>query len=100
MFIIDLNYVAPLEEIDKHMFDHVQYLKKYYEENLFLASGRKVPRTGGVILCLAESEQEVNRIIAEDPFYKHKLAEFKVTEFLASQSHPDLAALLGKNVAS
>jgi uncharacterized protein YciI len=37
MFIIDLNYVAPLEELDKHMVDHVQYLKKYYEQNLFLA---------------------------------------------------------------
>lgn len=68
MFIIDLNYVAPLEELDKHMFDHVQYLKKYYEENLFLASGRKVPRTGGIILCIAESEKEVNQIISEDPF--------------------------------
>jgi len=94
MFIIDLNYVAPLEELDKHMFDHVQYLKKYYEENLFLASGRKVPRTGGIILCIAESEKEVNKIISEDPFYKLKLAEFKVTEFLASQSHPALETLL------
>jgi len=94
MFIIDLNYVAPLEELDKHMFDHVQYLKKYYEENLFLASGRKVPRTGGIILCIAKSEKEVNKIISEDPFYKLKLAEFKVTEFLASQSHPALETLL------
>jgi uncharacterized protein YciI len=94
MFIIDLNYIAPLKELDKHMFDHVQYLKKYYEKNLFLASGRKVPRTGGIILCIAESEKEVNKIISEDPFYKLKLAEFKVTEFLASQSHPDLKGLL------
>ena len=94
MFIIDLNYVAPLEELDKHMFDHVQYLKKYYEGNLFLASGRKVPRTGGIILCIAKSEKEVNKIISEDPFYKLKLAEFKVTEFLASQSHPALETLL------
>ena len=94
MFIIDLNYVAPLEELDKHMFDHVQYLKKYYEQNLFLASGRKVPRTGGIILCIAESEKEVNKIITEDPFYKLKLAEFKVTEFLTSQSHPALETLL------
>jgi uncharacterized protein YciI len=94
MFIIDLNYIAPLEELDKHMFDHVKYLQKYYEENLFLASGRKVPRTGGIILCIAESEKEVNKIISEDPFYKLKLAEFKVTEFLASQSHPDLKGLL------
>ncbi len=95
MFIIDLNYTAPLEELDTHMFDHVQYLKKYYGENRFVASGRKVPRTGGVILCIADSEQEVNKIISEDPFYKLNLAEFRVTEFLTSQYHPDLEGLLG-----
>lgn len=96
MFIIDLNYIAPQEELDKHMYDHVQFLKKFYQKNLFLASGRKVPRTGGIILCIADSEKEVNQIIGEDPFFKLNLAEFKVTEFLSSQYHPDLENLLNQ----
>lgn len=94
MFIIDLKYVVPLDKLDAHMTDHVKYLRKYYKLNLFIASGRKVSRTGGIILALARTREEVDRIISEDPFYTQKLAEFSVTEFLTSQYHGDLKGLL------
>ena len=94
MYIIDLNYIVPLEELDAHMTEHVKYLHRYYKQNKFVASGRKVPRTGGIILALAHSREEVDRIISEDPFYIHNLAEFKITEFQTSQMHADLKPLL------
>lgn len=94
MFIIDLTYIVPLEELDEHMAAHVKYLHKYYKKNVFVASGRKVPRTGGIILALADSIDAVEKIIAEDPFYKLELAEFNITHFLTSQFHPDLKDLL------
>ena len=96
MFIINLNYIVPLEDLDRHMADHVKFLKKYYQRNVFVASGRKVPRTGGIILALADSHEAIEKIISEDPFYVHRLAEFTVTEFLTSQYHPDLKSLLRK----
>ena len=94
MFIINLDYIVPLEELDKHMADHVKYLHKYYDKNIFVASGRKVPRTGGIILALAGSVDEVEKMISEDPFHKHRLADFTITEFLTSQYHPSLKDLL------
>ena len=94
MFIIDLHYIAPLEKLDAHMTEHVKYLQKYYKQNVFVASGRKVPRTGGIILALTKSREELDTIIKEDPFYIHKLAEFNVTEFMTSQSHPEIKKLL------
>ena len=54
-----------------------------------------MPRTGGIILAMAESKAAVEELIKEDPFYKHELAEFDITEFLTSQYHPDLKDLLG-----
>lgn len=94
MFIIDLKYVAPLQKLDEHMTEHVKFLRKYYKLDIFVASGRKVPRTGGIILALASSKDEVEKIMCEDPFYTHKLAEFNITEFLTSQYHPELKKLL------
>jgi uncharacterized protein YciI len=94
MFIINLNYIVPLEKLDEHMTAHVKFLRKYYDKNIFVASGRKVPRTGGIILALATSKEEVEEIIKEDPFYSKKLAEFTITEFLTSQYHPELKKLL------
>jgi uncharacterized protein YciI len=96
MFIINLTYIVPLEELDRHMNEHVKFLQKYYKENIFVASGRKVPRTGGIILALADSQKQVEQIIQEDPFYIHKLADFTITEFLTSQYHPQLTKLLKK----
>jgi uncharacterized protein YciI len=95
MFIVDLNYIVPLETLDAHMKEHVVFLKKYYKKNVFVASGRKVPRTGGVILALAESKDALLEILKEDPFYSRKLADFTITEFLTSQYHPELKKLLG-----
>jgi uncharacterized protein YciI len=94
MFIVDLNYIVPLEQIDAHMNEHVKFLRKYYKQNVFVASGRKVPRTGGIILALASSMDEIQQIISEDPFYIHNLAAFTITEFLTSQHHPALKELL------
>src|SRR5882762_8124648 len=94
MFIINLNYIVPLDQLDLHMTAHVKFLQAYYQKNVFVASGRKVPRTGGIILALGKSKEEVEQIMREDPFYRHKLAEFTITEFLTSQYHPILKDLL------
>jgi uncharacterized protein YciI len=94
MFVINLNYIVPLEQLDAHMGDHMKFLNKYYKENVFVASGRKVPRTGGIILAMGKTKEEIEDIIKEDPFYIHKLAEFTVTEFLTSQVHPKFKTLL------
>ena len=76
------------------MAEHVKFLQKYYKENKFLTSGRKIPRTGGIILSVAKTKEEVEAIMSEDPFCIHKLAEYTVTEFLTSQTHPEFKKML------
>jgi uncharacterized protein YciI len=94
MFLIDLEYTAPLEEVSVYMEVHLNHLKKYYDEKIFVMWGPKVPRTGGVIQAFASSREQIEKIITEDPFYQHKLAEFTITEFLTPVYHPDLMAML------
>jgi uncharacterized protein YciI len=94
MFIISLHYIVPLEKLDEHMAAHVKYLRKYYKTDVFIMSGRKVPRTGGIIIAQADSKDILEKIIEEDPFHIHHMAEFTITEFLASQSHPDIKGLI------
>lgn len=81
MFIVNLTYVKPLEEVEKHLVEHIKFLNKYYTINKFICSGRKNPRTGGVILCNAKNMEEVNEIISEDPFNKNSIANYDVVEF-------------------
>jgi uncharacterized protein YciI len=85
MFVIELVYKVDLKQIDAHMTAHVKFLKKYYADGTFLASGRKIPRDGGIILAAGKSRQEIETLIKEDPFHQHGLADFRVIEFRASQ---------------
>ena len=90
MFVIELVYKADLSVIDAHMAAHVKFLKKYYKSGNFLVSGRKVPRDGGIILAVGKTRAEIEHIIQEDPFHAHRLADFRVIEFRASQRADDI----------
>ena len=94
MFIVSLTYVKPLEVIDSLLEEHVAWLKANYAAGVLLASGRKVPRTGGVILARAESREALDAVLAGDPFYREGAARYDVTEFVASMAAPGLEALI------
>jgi uncharacterized protein YciI len=90
MFVVELIYKAALATIDAHMKAHVAFLRKYYDAGNFLVSGRKIPRDGGIILAVADSREELERIMAEDPFVARKLADVRIIEFRISQRAADL----------
>ena len=92
MFVIELVYKTELTKIDAHMAAHVKFLKKYYASGHFVVSGRKIPRDGGIILAVGKSRDEIDRIVSEDPFHIHDLAEFRIIEFRASQRADDIPA--------
>ena len=85
MFIINLKYIKPIEDIEKHVENHIKFLDKYYASANFICSGRKNPRVGGVIICNAKDKSEVECIIKEDPFFIEKLAEYEIIEFLSTK---------------
>ena len=98
MFIINLTYIEPLEVVEKHLQEHINFLNHYYAEGLFIASGRKSPRTGGIILMQAENKEVVQEIIRQDPFYKNKIAQYDIIESEASKYCPELKTLLTNQV--
>jgi uncharacterized protein YciI len=85
MYILMLNYVKPLEEVDKEINSHIEYLEKYYSLQKFIFSGRRNPRIGGVILCNAKDRKEVESIIEQDPFYIKKIAKYEIIEFIPTK---------------
>ena len=81
MYIIILTYQKDLSEVEKHLEAHRAYLDRYYTSGHFIASGAQVPRKGGVILCKADSKEEILDIIAQDPFHEHRIATYQIIEF-------------------
>lgn len=86
MFIISLTYKVPTSVVDEHLAAHVEFLKEQYAKGNFLASGRKVPRTGGIILSNIPSKDEVEKVIAKDPFNQNGVADYDIVEFVPSMT--------------
>jgi len=85
MYILLLTYQKSLEEVEKHLNAHKVYLEKNYKAGNFIASGRRNPRIGGVILCKGVEKKEVENLIKEDPFYIHEVAKYDILEFQPSK---------------
>ncbi len=96
MFIISLTYKASLEAIDRQLDNHVAYLKAQYALGHFVASGRKVPRTGGVILSQIAGREVLDKVLEQDPFYQHDLADYEIIEFIPSMTSESFKDLLQK----
>ena len=81
MFIIILTYLKDLNEVDKYLAEHKEYLNKFYQSGNFIVSGKQKPRTGGVIISKAANKQELEKIIAQDPFSMNGVAQYQIIEF-------------------
>jgi uncharacterized protein YciI len=93
MFVLLLTYVRPLAEVDALMRDHVAWLDEHYASGRFLVSGRRIPRTGGVIVARGEDRDAMEALAATDPFVRGGVATCEVIRFRASQTAPGLERL-------
>ena len=94
MFIIDLTYNTTLEKVDQFLDEHIVFLNEQYALGHFLASGRKVPRTGGIILSNVTSKTELESIIEKDPFKKNGVEDYELTEFVSTKTCDELNFLV------
>lgn len=89
MFIVSLTYKTSMDLLKQHLTAHINYLKEQYALGNFLASGKKVPRTDGVILSNIENREQLNQV----PFKQNNLADYEIIEFIPSMSCEELQFL-------
>ncbi|MBB4952529.1 uncharacterized protein YciI [Agrobacterium vitis] len=92
MIILSLTYKADVAQADVYMQAHLDWVRQGYERGWFLASGRKIPRTGGVILAKGE-RAEIEAFVATDPFVIHAIADYDITEVAMTTVTEGVAAL-------
>lgn len=85
MFLLLPRYTAPLERIDELLPAHTAWLDHHYAEGSFLASGRQVPRRGGLILASLPDRAAAEAVVADDPFVQAGAAEYDIVEFVPSR---------------
>ncbi|MFG2332975.1 YciI family protein [Streptomyces sp. NPDC048604] len=91
MFVLELTYTADVAQADALMDAHVEWLDAQYAAGVFIASGRKNPRDGGVILAVGDDRARIEEIAAADPFSTGGVCAYRITEFIATKTAPELA---------
>ncbi|OQP61929.1 GTP cyclohydrolase [Niastella vici] len=94
MFIVSLSYKKANSEVDKFLESHIKFLDKYYSEKKFIFSGRKNPRTGGIILVRNVDKNSLQEIIKEDPFYQNEIADYEITEVIPTKYDENFACYI------
>lgn len=94
MFLVLTTYAKPVEEIEKFLPAHSAHLDNYYRTKKIIFSGRKNPRTGGIMLFNVDSKEELLSIIEKDPFKLNGCANYEITEFIPTKYDEDFACFV------
>lgn len=99
LFALIVDYVAPLPEVDALLEDHVRFLERFYAEGTFLMSGRQVPREGGFILAACEDRSSMEAVVAQDPFVRGGVAEYRVVQVQPTKAARLVQPVLDEHLA-
>ncbi|KGT93303.1 hypothetical protein NG99_11580 [Erwinia typographi] len=93
MYIVSLTYTRPMDEVDAVLDAHLAWLDKYFAAGVFIAAGRKDPRTGGVIIANDIDRERLNTVLLEDAF--QAVADYEVTRVNVTRAADEFSALVG-----
>lgn len=85
MFVLISRFMRPLEEINRHLAPHSEWVQHHYASGRFLVSGRREPPVGGVIVARAASEDEIQALLATDPLQQLGLVVYEAFAFDAAE---------------
>ena len=82
-FLLEGQHIVPFKKRAPELIAaHRQFLQQGYDEGRFLLSGPTIPPKGGILIARAESLEELNKFLAEEPYCKANVMRFnKITEF-------------------
>ncbi|MBM7598896.1 uncharacterized protein YciI [Virgibacillus halotolerans] len=82
-----MNYYAVLspmkdeEKSKQYRQDHLDFLKQLAEKGHVFAKGRFTDGTGGLVIYQAESYEEVEQMVKQDPYVLHGARDYEIHEW-------------------
>lgn len=85
-FLLEGEHLAPFDEFRHLEPEHHAFLRKGYDDGVFLFSGPQVPAHGGFLVARAPSREALAVLLADEPFIKAGKMRFsRITEFHPAQ---------------
>lgn len=82
--MVEGTILAAEKMTDEIMKEHMAYTQKAMDDGMILLSGLKADRSGGIFLMKAETLEAIELYLAEEPFHRYGIQDYRLVEF---QSH-------------
>ncbi len=80
-FLVDIDYLVPVEELAEILPRHRAFLQTGYDKGILLCSGPQEPRTGGLAVARSETLADLDAFFKNDPYQVEHVATHKFIEF-------------------
>lgn len=94
MFIVCLKFSENKVQAGQFMDEHNAWLKRGFDDGVFLLAGTMQPKLGGAILAHATSLAELQHRVSGDPFVAADVVAAEIIELTPSKADERLKFLL------
>ena len=94
MFVVTLKFSNNKSQAGEFMDGHKAWLKRGFDEGVFLLAGGLQPNLGGGILAHSTSLEDLQKRVNEDPFVAELVVKAEILEITASKTDERLSFLL------
>ncbi|MEM8686733.1 MAG: hypothetical protein AAGF81_05370 [Pseudomonadota bacterium] len=94
MFVILLKFSENKAEAGTHMDGHNQWLKRGFDDDVFLLAGSITPGLGGAILAHNATSEALQARVSEDPFVAENVVSADILQIAPAKADPRLKFLL------
>ena len=94
MFVVLLRFAANKAQAGQFMDGHKQWLKRGFEDGVFLLAGSLEPSLGGAIMAHNTARAELERRVNEDPFVAEKVVSAELIEIEPAKADARLQFLV------
>lgn len=93
MFVVLLRFSSNKAQAGQHMDGHMQWLKRGFDDGVFVLAGSLQPDLGGGILAHNTSRPELQNRVNDDPFVAENVVSAEILEITPSRTDERLAFL-------
>lgn len=93
MFVVTLGFSANKAQAPQHMDGHNAWIKRGFEEGIFLLTGSLLGGVGGAVLAHNISREDLEARLWEDPFVAENVVNADILEITPGRVDDRLAFL-------
>lgn len=95
MFLVLLKFSTNKDGAGRLTDGHKEWIKRGFDDGVFLLAGSLQPRLGGAIIAHQTSLSDLQRLVNEDPFVAENVVTAEILEISPSMTDERLRFLAG-----